>query len=1220
MRRDLPSGTVTFLFTDVEGSTKLLHELGAADYAKALADHRGIVRGAFGAYGGVEVDTQGDAFFVAFPTAPGALAAASEALEGFAPGPIQVRMGIHTGTPHVSEEGYVGADVHRAARIAACGHGGQVLISASTASLLGTDGLRDLGEHRLKDLSAPERIYQLGDDDFPPLATLHQTNLPVPSTPFLGREKELAEVLGLLSREDVRLLTLTGAGGSGKTRLALQAAGELADGYRHGVWWVPLAALRDPELVLAAGEQALGAKNGLAEHIADRSLLLLFDNFEHIVEAAPDLAALLASCPNLDLLVTSREPLHITGEQEYPVPPLVHEEGVDLFLARARAVKPDFEADATVSEICRRLDELPLALELAAARVKALSSGQILERLQQRLPLLTGGARDLPARQRTLRATIAWSYELLTPEEQHLFARLAVFRGACTLEAAEEVTEADLDTLESLVDKSLVRHTHERFWMLETIREYAAERLEDSGQADELRRRHAEHFLALAEEAQPHVRVEWLQGGREWRDRLEREHDNLRAALDLFEAAAETELALRLAGALSEFWQSRGHVAEGRRRLESALHADERPTAARATALSGAANTVILSDPTAGRLWAEEALTLHRTLGDAWGTAESLQTIGYALAEEGDPVSARPLLEGSIRMFRELGDEHYALWTARTLGWTYYEVGDLERARALHEDTLRRAHALGNTPLEAALRGSLAMIAVDQGRVEDALSLLRGKLALWQALGDRRPACRVLRSRAGGDRRQRGVGQEDERRDARHRPGGTRRRRLRRSVEPRPGAIGRGGRRPRRERTGLAAVAKTLRFGQGLEALERAVFDLADALARDAERTPDLLERERLAAEQAVAELDHLPVPVRQRIERPLHVLPSERERRRVERGLGAVVLDEVAELALLLLADRLLQRDRKLRHAEDLANLLGRHLELVRDLLRKRLPPESLDELPLDVHDLVQLLDHVDGDPDRPRLVGDRPRHSLADPPGRVGRELEALAVVELLDRADQAERALLNQVEKGQAPPQVTLRDRDDEPKVRLDHLRLRVHVAALDPLGEVDLLVGGQERHFPDLTEVEAQRVERRLHGQVELGCFPVGLLRPRECRLLVRWMLVLLAFDELDRVVDQVGVEVFDLLLGQLDFLERRDDFVVREEPLLLSLLDEPVELFDVGKRDVDREQCGPRLSPCLDGVWSGTRESRSLSSRLPFRRGGYYIAIHRTPRFFLRPVE
>ena len=421
----LPAGTVTFLFTDVEGSTRLLHELGVRRYAEVLAEHRRILRDAFRTNGGVEVDTQGDAFFVAFPTATGALAAAAEGLQGLASGPIRVRMGIHTGTPHVGTESYVGVDVHRAARIAACGHGGQVLVSASTASLVGTDGLRDLGEHRLKDLSAPERIYQLGDGDFPPLESLHQTNLPIPSTPFLGREQraERGARAALAGGRPLAHADRAGRHGQDAPRRPGGRRASPADRYPHGVWWVPLAPLRDPELVLATAGRALGSKNGLAEHIADKRLLLLFDNFEHVVDAAADLAALLTSCPQLELLVTSREPLHVTGEQEYAVPPFAHEEGVGFFLARARAVEPDFQADEAVPEICRRLDDLPLALELAAASVKVLSPEQILERLDQRLPLLTGGARDAPERQRTLRATIEWSHELLSPEEQRLFAR-----------------------------------------------------------------------------------------------------------------------------------------------------------------------------------------------------------------------------------------------------------------------------------------------------------------------------------------------------------------------------------------------------------------------------------------------------------------------------------------------------------------------------------------------------------------------------------------------------------------------------------------------------------------------------------------------------------------------------------------------------------------------------------------------------------------------------
>jgi predicted ATPase/class 3 adenylate cyclase len=733
--RKLPTGDVTFLFTDMEGSTKLLHELGEERYAEALAAHRRTVREAFGAHEGVEVDTQGDSFFVAFPTAQSALQAATATLNGLAAGPIRVRMGIHTGTARVVEKSYVGVDVHRAARIAASAHGGQVLISASTAELVGTAGLRDLGYHRLKDLSEPERIYQIGDDDFPPLESLHRTNLPLPSTPFLGRRQEVAAALAQLSRPDVRLLTLTGPGGTGKTRLALHIAGELATRYPHGVWWVPLAPLRDPQLVVESAAQALGAEDGLAEHIADKALLIVFDNFEQVVDAAADVAALLSSCPNLDLLVTSREPLRVKAEQVYDVPPLAPDEGVGLFLARAQAVKPDFQGDDSIAEICRRLDDLPLALELAAARVRALSSGQILERLSQRLPLLTGGARDLPERQRTLGSTIDWSYELLTASEQEAFARLSAFAGGCTLGDAEQVADADLDTLQSLVDKSLLRHTDDRFWMLETIREYAEGQLEEAGRAEELDRRHAEHFLGLVEAAEPRVR----EGSKEWLDRLEREHDNLRIALERLEALGELELALRIAGAMADLWYHRGHVAEGRRRLETLLLSDDRPTAARGKALNGASRlAVVAGDVAIARQRAEEGLALNRQIGSAAGTADSLWRLSYALAADRDFARAQELLLECIPLYGELGEEHAAVEAVRDLAWTYEEIGDLARARELYEDGLRRARGQANMRLEARLLGGLAIVAVDDGRVEEARSLLKENFPMYRELDDLR--------------------------------------------------------------------------------------------------------------------------------------------------------------------------------------------------------------------------------------------------------------------------------------------------------------------------------------------------------------------------------------------------------------------------------------------------------------------------------------------------
>ena len=723
MRTELPAGTVTFLFTDVEGSTKLLHELGAEAYAEALAEHRRMIREAAAAHGGVEVDTQGDAFFIAFPTAPAALAAAAAARDALS---IRVRMGLHSGTPLVTDEGYVGPDVHRAARIAAAGHGGQILVSASTASLVDAGRLRDLGPHRLTDLSAPERIFQLGNDEFPPLKTLHQSNLPIATTPFLGREKELPEVLRLLA--DARLLTLTGPGGTGKTRLAAQAAAMLAEEYPDGVWWVPLAPLRDPELVFSTASQTLGAKNGLAEHIGDKSMLLLLDNFEQVIDAAADVGSLLTSCPRLQVLVTSRERLHVTGEQEYPVPPLAHEEGVGFFLARARAVAPDFAPDEAVSEICRRLDDLPLALELAAARVKALTTQQILERLERRLPLLTGGARDLPERQRTLRATIEWSYELLTEAEQRLFDRLAVFRGGSTLEAAETVADADVDTLQSLVDKSLLRHTGDRYWMLETIREFAAERI-----GDDVRDRHAEYFLALAEEGQPHLRAH----DPGWVSRLHAERDNLRAALDRFEEVGETQLALRLAASAARYWYLRGLWPEGRRRVEAALAADERPTAARAGALREAAALAVLNgDFEFARHRIDEARALTATLGDPWEIAYAEFLIGFAAVEEGEFDAAPPPLEASLGMFRQLGDETLQGIVTFNLAWAYEELGERERSRELKEENLRRADALGDDRLRFFTLGSLAADLERNGELADALALQQESIRTARKVDD----------------------------------------------------------------------------------------------------------------------------------------------------------------------------------------------------------------------------------------------------------------------------------------------------------------------------------------------------------------------------------------------------------------------------------------------------------------------------------------------------
>ena len=722
VRTDLPAGIVTFLFTDVEGSTQLLHELGAEGYAQALAEHRWILREAFRAHGGVEVDTQGDAFFYAFPSATGALDAAREGQEALVSGPIRVRIGMHTGTPHLTDEGYVGQDVHKGARIGASGHGGQVLLSKETRDLVAVE-VRDLGEHRVKDFAEPVWIFQLGMESFPPLKTISNTNLPRPASSFVGREREVEEVISLL-QDRTSLLSLTGPGGSGKTRLAIEAAAELVPEYRNGVFWVGLAPLKDPVLVTDTIAQTLGAKDGLADHISERELLLLLDNFEQVVEAAPELSSLLAACPNLRLLVTSRELLRVQGEVEYSVPPLAEPEAVELFCTRSRLA-----ADQTIAELCGRLDDLPLAVELAAARTSVLSPEQILERLSTRLDLLKGG-RDADPRQATLRATIEWSYDLLSGDEKALFARLAVFAGGCTLEAADEVAEAGLDTLQSLVEKSLLRHTEVRFWMLETIREYALERLHDSGERDELRRRHAEHFLAFAEDAEPHAR----EYSGEWLDHLGREHDNLRAALDYLEASGKSQLVLRMAGALSEFWGIRGHFAEGGRRLEAALRSDERPTAARAKALNGAADIVAGGQAASAKMWVEEALSIYRALGDTWGTAESLLLLGSEY--EGDWARARELWEESARLFRELGDAHHTMFATRLLAWAYDELGDAERARALHEENLRAARRAGDRHMEAQSLEALAYASVKQGRPLDAVPMLRDAYRIHGDLSD----------------------------------------------------------------------------------------------------------------------------------------------------------------------------------------------------------------------------------------------------------------------------------------------------------------------------------------------------------------------------------------------------------------------------------------------------------------------------------------------------
>ena len=521
----------------------------------------------------------------------------------------------------------------------------------STASLVDGDSLRDLGEHRLKDLAAPERIYQLGGEAFPPLRSLQQTNLPIPATPFLGRRRELDEVTALLGSGDARLLTLTGPAGAGKTRLALQAAAEASDHYPDGVFWAPLAALRDPKLVLEVAAQALEARNGLADRIADRRLLLVLDNFEHLIDAAGELAGLLAACPKLQLLVTSRELLRLPGEQAYPVPPLEPQDATELFTARARAADPRFEPGPIVEQLCSRLDNLPLALELAATRVTVLSPEQLLDRLSKRLDLLKAG-RGVDPRQQTLRATIEWSYDLLDEEERLLFERLSVFRGGCMLEAAEEICDADIDTLQSLIDKSLLRRQGERFWMLETIREYAAEQLEQRGEAEVLAERHAQYFLALAEEA------------------------------------------------------GRGAPGRGRWKRGAASGTTSTISEARSRGLSVRAtwNASFVSQPlrsgVSGRsaslrelkVWLVSAL--ERAGGvDSRFRAEALGATALAAANLGERDDAREYARESLVLARERDDQRQIEWALRVLS---FDEPDLDERRRLLQECERLNRELGN--------------------------------------------------------------------------------------------------------------------------------------------------------------------------------------------------------------------------------------------------------------------------------------------------------------------------------------------------------------------------------------------------------------------------------------------------------------------------------------------------------------------------------------------
>jgi predicted ATPase/class 3 adenylate cyclase len=790
-----PTGTVTFLFTDIEGSTSLW-EHDAPTMQEALARHDEILQNTIEDRGGYVFKTVGDAFCAAFDTATVATEAALAAQralleEGWADeiGAIRVRMALHAGAAEERGGDYFGPPVNRVAKLLSAGHGGQILLSHTTQELTRDDlpegaSLRDLGQRRLKDLFRPERVFQLLSPElpasFPPLKTLDAriNNLPTQLTSLVGREKELSEIAGLLRRPEVRLLTLTGAGGTGKTRLGLQVAADLLDEFDSGVFFVALAPISDPKLVASAIAEPLGVRESaehtlteaLEEHLRDKELLLLLDNFEQVVGAAPLLGQLLSACPRLKALATSRGALRVYGEHEYAVPLLAlpdpkrlpaiaiealsQYESVRLFIERAQAAKGDFEVTnesaPAVAEICVRLDGLPLAIELAAARIKLLPPRAMLERLGSRLKLVTGGARDLPERQRTLRGTIEWSYTLLEEGERVLFARLAVFSGGRTLEAIEAICDAKgdlpVDALEgvsSLLDKSLLKQEEglegqPRFVMLETIHEYARERLEASDEAEETRKLHAEYFLALAEGAEPE-----LSGADQLAclERLEADHDNMRAALQ-WSLQKEPETAFRLAGILARFWEIRSDFSEGSRWLEAALRQSGRSdtiteAATRAKLLSEAGTFAYYrTDFEHAIALHGEALALYRELGDDSGVAFALMCLGAQYAEKGDHERAAPFFEEALALSRRIGDQRNIASTLHNLAEVERQRGNYERAKALGMESMALAREMEDKWELARIVGWLGLLTVFRFDEHDlAEGFLKESLTLNREIG-----------------------------------------------------------------------------------------------------------------------------------------------------------------------------------------------------------------------------------------------------------------------------------------------------------------------------------------------------------------------------------------------------------------------------------------------------------------------------------------------------
>ena len=734
MSRDLPTGTVTFLFTDIEGSTRLLRDL-CERYAQLLADQQEILRKLVREGGGEEVDSQGEGMFIVFRRAHDAVSTAVACQRAMAAHAwpdgrsVRIRMGIHTGEPERTETGYVGIDVHRAARICAAGHGGQILLSPTTRELLADDlpdgiTLRDMGAHGLKDLAQPEHLFQLVvpelPADFPPLRTLdtQPNNLPRQLTSFVGREREIAEVEKLFA--DTSLLTLTGVGGCGKTRLALQAAAAMLGQFRDGVWMVELASLADPGLVTRAVAAALGLREvpgrplvaALSDYLATKQLLLYLDNCEHLLGACAELVdALLRACPRLRVLATSREGLGIGGERIYPVPSLLASDAAQLFAERARFHRPGFELTPengpAVAQICERLDGIPLAIELAAARVQVLSLTELAAKLSDRFRLLTGGSRTALPRHQTLRAAIDWSYGLLSEHERAVLRRASVFAGGFSLDAAEAVCSNDaiaaedvLALLARLVEKSLLNARdgdgETRYGMLETVRQFAHEKLVESAEDGAVRSRHLDWCVRLAEAAEPGLETKdqliWLR-------RLELERDNIRAALDWSIGLESAEPALRLTSALRLFWHVRGPWSEAMERFERALHrADTAGPAIQAKVKMGTAyiGAQLGQDPERGRRLTGEALELYRQVGDKRATARALLYLGMGRPEHEGSERVESYYQEALALARETGDQVHASRVLTNLAGFVFARGDAARAGQLVQEGLIAARASGD--------------------------------------------------------------------------------------------------------------------------------------------------------------------------------------------------------------------------------------------------------------------------------------------------------------------------------------------------------------------------------------------------------------------------------------------------------------------------------------------------------------------------------------------